>query len=54
MKKLCKHTHVSDMEIKVTERTSKVGFAYINVVIVCTTDNCTRGNKIIVIMICTS
>lgn len=52
MKKLCKHTHVPDMEIKVTERTSKVGFAYISFVIVCTTGNYTRANKIIVIMIC--
>lgn len=52
IKKLCKHTHVPDMEIKVTERTSKAGFAYINFVIVCTTGNYTRANKIIVIMIC--
>lgn len=53
MKKLCKHTHVPDMEIKVTKRTSEVGFAYINFVIVCTTGNYTRVNKVIVIMICT-
>lgn len=51
MKKLCKHTHVPDTEIQVTERTSKVGFACIN--FVCTTGNYTRVNKIIVIMICT-
>lgn len=52
MKKICKHTHVLGMQIKGTERTSKVGFTYINFVIVCTTGNYTRVNKIIVIMIC--
>lgn len=53
MKKLCNHRHVPDMDIKVTERTSKVEFAYINFVIVCTTGNYTKVNKVIVIMICT-